>query len=130
MWRGLVVRVWVHHELRIGRTEWEGMAHVSGRDVATHGFDLFHLFFREVQFSLLPQPVFRQFFAKRLECRFNTFEMRGEYSIEAIELRLVLNEAGASNVVEIFDTLTGDAALHRFEQRQQLGDRRLHAALA
>ena len=37
MWRGLVVRVWVHHELRIGRTEWEGMAHVSGRDVATHG---------------------------------------------------------------------------------------------
>src|SRR6185312_11431180 len=44
-----------------------------------------------------------------------------------VQVPLVLHQRGAGKVVEIIDTVLGDAGLHRAEQRQVLGDRRRQA---
>ena len=59
----------------------------------------------------------------------DAFEIGGEHAIVAVEIFLVLHEAGAREVIEILDAPESDLFLQRFDERQELADRDRHAAL-
>ena len=77
-----------------------------------------------------PQPFLRNAREHRFEGLFGALEVRGEGTIEAIKMPLVLHQAGARQEVEIFRARIRKLRLKRFEQRQELGDRYRHAAFA
>src|SRR6185436_14971392 len=76
------------------------------------------------------QPFLRDAREQGFEQLLGAFEMRGERAIEAIEVPLVLHQAGPGQVVEILGARVSDPRFERFEQRQELGDRDRYAGFA
>ncbi len=54
-------------------------------------------------------------------------EVRGEGTVETIVIALVLDQAGARQVVETLGARRPETARERLEQSQQFGDRRRYA---
>ena len=65
-----------------------------------------------------------------VEDRLHSLEIGGEREVVAVELRLVLDERGAREVVEIVDRQRHDARFERLEQRQELARARPAARAA
>ena len=100
---------------------------------AAERLDLLLLLLGQVLFRQLAQPFLRDFGGDRLGAvgdAFQPLEDVGEDLIEPVDVALVLNEAGARQVVEILHAVVGDPLPHRFHQRQILleGDRHLRLA--
>ncbi len=55
---------------------------------------------------------------QRLLQRLHPLEDRGEDGIEAVEMALVLHQAGAGEIVEILDLVLRQLRLHAFQQRE------------
>jgi len=102
----------------------------SKRFFSVHQFVPAHLldgglvFRAEFEFQRLAQPVQRHILGEVGE-QFDALEVRTESTVELVELRLVLDERGAGQVVEVVHRLADDAGLQRFQQRQVLLDRDL-----
>src|SRR6185369_7444101 len=93
-------------------------------------FDLRLLFLGQRLLGYLLQPFFWNAREHRLEQFLRALEVRGERAVEAIEMPLVLDHAGARQEIEILGARLRELRFQRFEQRQELGDRDRHAGLA
>ncbi len=93
---------------------------------AAQRLDLRLVLGREQPLELLPQPLLRNLGAD-VEDRVHALEIGGEREVVAVEQRLVLDERGARQMIEIVDRQRDDARLQRFEQRQELARRHRQA---
>ena len=100
---------------------------------AAERLDLTLLLLRQVLLRQLAEPFLRDLGGDGIGAvgdAFQPLEDVGEDLIEAVDVSLVLNEAGARQVVEVLDAVVGDPLPHRLHQRQILleGDRHLGLA--
>src|SRR5205085_2389296 len=88
---------------------------------AAERLDLLFLLLREGQLDLLQQPLERHL---RLDAgnRLDALPELAEGAVELVVVRLVLNECGARQVIELVHRGTDDVLAHRLEQRQVLLD--------
>ncbi len=86
---------------------------------AAQRLDLRLVLGREQALELLAQPLLRDLGAD-VEQRVHALEIGGEREVVAVELRLVLDQRGAREMVEIVDRQRDDTRLQRLEQRQEL----------
>ena len=92
--------------------------------VPAHLLDRGLFFGAEFEFERLAQPLQRHVL-REVGQQLDAFEVRREGAVELVEMRFVLDQRGAGQVVELVDRGADDAGLHRFEQRQVLLDRDL-----
>ena len=83
---------------------------------AAHGLDLGLLLVAEMEFRHLAQPFLGQLaHVEQLVHVFEALEDMAEHPVELVEVALVLHQGGATEVIEIVDTVGGEAPLHRFQ---------------
>ena len=97
--------------------------------VPAHLLDRRLLFGRKLELELLLQPLQRDVLGEVGE-QLDALEVGGKGAIELVELRFVLDQRGARQVIEAVDgraaaVLVDDAGLDRFEQGQVFLDRDL-----
>ena len=96
---------------------------------AAQRLDLLFLFFSEVFFGELSQPLGRYFGVQRLFDEIEALKDVAEHAIELVEVALVLHQRGTRQIVEIFDPTPGQIPLHGLHQRQILTERHRQAGL-
>src|SRR5712692_11207086 len=92
---------------------------------AAEGLDLLLLLLRQRELGLLQQP-FQWYLGLRALTGLDAVPELAEGAVELVEVRLVLHQRRARQVVELLDRLADDPHPHRLEQRQVLldGDRK------
>src|SRR5438034_3496428 len=89
---------------------------------AAEGFDQRLFFIAQRPFDHLADPFFRDFRAN-IENAVDTLEVDAEREIEAIVERLVLDQAGPREEIEVVNVAGDNPQLERSEQRQELSRR-------
>ena len=97
--------------------------------VPAHLLDRRLLFGRQLELERLAQPLERNVLAEVGE-QLHALEVGRERAVELVELRLVLHQRGARQVVELVDRRADHAGLDGLEQRQVLLDRDLQLGRA
>ena len=97
--------------------------------VPAHLLDRRLLFGREFELERLAQPLERDVLAEVGE-QLHALEVGRERAVELVEVRLVLDQRGARQVVELVDRRADDAGLDGVEQGQVLLDRDLQLGRA
>ena len=67
-----------------------------------------------------PQPLLRDLGLDRIGQRGDALEHLAEHAVEAVEVALVFDEAGARQKIEVLHLAPGDAGVEPLEQRQVL----------
>ena len=85
-------------------------------------FELCFFFRREMLLHHLAQPVFRNVGFKAGDFR-HTMKITAKGAVELVVVRLVLDEAGAREHIEIVEAVPGQTLLEGFEQGQKFARR-------
>ena len=96
------------------------------------GFNLLPVLVGQLLHEFRPQPVVGNNCFNDVVQRLQILEVQTEGAVKAVEVLLVLHQAGAAEVVEIIDGAESDVLLHARQQVQQLagGDRNAGVAQA